>query len=73
MVTQEAIHQSLLSDGSMISEKKLKYFYIGSYLKTMSCYGGHLGFPIDKKNPNFLEDHYSGYSYQVTIPPHSWF
>jgi hypothetical protein len=50
MVTQEAIHQSLLSDGSMISEKKLKYFYIGSYLKTMSCYGGHLGFPIDKQN-----------------------
>lgn len=55
MVTQEAFHQSLLSDGSMISEKTITYFYIGSDLKTMSCYGGHLGFPIDKKNPNFLE------------------
>lgn len=38
--------------------EKFKYFYIGSYIRTMSCYGGHLGFPIDKKNPNFLEGHH---------------
>ena len=27
-----------------------------SYVKTMSCGGGHLGFQIGIKNPNFLED-----------------
>jgi hypothetical protein len=27
-----------------------------SYVKTMSCGGGHLGFPTGIKNTNFVED-----------------
>ena len=32
------------------------FFPIGSYVKTMSAEGGHLGFPTGIKNRKFVED-----------------
>jgi hypothetical protein len=41
----------------VVSEKKaFEHFPIGSNVNLMSCGGGHLGFPIGIKNPNFVED-----------------
>ena len=42
----------------VVSEKKaFEYFPIGSNVnQSMSCGGGHLGFPIGIKNIKFVED-----------------
>ena len=41
----------------VVSEKKaFEHFPIGSNVKSMSCGGGHLGFPIGIKNKHFVED-----------------
>jgi hypothetical protein len=48
---------SLGSISAIASEKKIfLYFSIWSCVNTMTCGGSHLGFWIDIKNPNFLED-----------------
>jgi hypothetical protein len=41
----------------VVTEKKaFEHFPIGSNVKSMSCGGGHLGFPIGIKNRNSVKD-----------------
>jgi hypothetical protein len=35
----------------------LKFFFIGSYVKTKSSHGRHLEFPIDKRFTSLVQDH----------------
>ena len=41
--TQGPFHLSLIPTGQAVSEEKTNIFLIGSYVKTMSADGGHLG------------------------------
>jgi hypothetical protein len=48
---------SLCSISAIAPEKKIfLYVPIWFCVNTMTCGGSHLGFPIDIKNPNVLED-----------------
>jgi hypothetical protein len=48
---------SLASIIFVVSEKKaFEHFPIGSNVKSMSCDGGHLGFPIGIKNRKLVKD-----------------